>query len=116
MNPIDRSQYKMLKRIKKAGVLSRDVLADYEKEICIYLLQNSFIKTINEKPHTIEEAFNNKKLPNDIELSQLGRAAMFDFRSKFYKWWIPVVISIVSVVLSSTSIISQIVQLLVKLP
>ena len=115
MNPIDKSQYKMLKRIKKDGLLRRDALTDYEKEICMYLLQNSFIKRVNERPHTLEESFNSKNLPNDIELSQLGRAAMFDFRSKFYKWWIPVVISIVSVALSSTSIISQVVQLLAKL-
>ena len=115
MNPINRKQYKMLKRIRKAGSLKRDDLADSEKEICNYLMQSSFIKKVGDKSHSIEEAYNSRKLPEDIELSQSGEAAMFDFRSKFYKWWIPVVISIVSVLLSSASIVSQLVQLLARL-
>lgn len=87
-------------------------LNDVEKDICKYLLTNSFIKNRKQLDHAMEDMYNSKALPANIEITQAGEAALYEFRSKFYKWWIPVVISVVSVALSAVSIISQVVQLL----
>lgn len=112
MEPLSKPQYKLLKRIYRVKSVKLDSLNDVEKDICKYLLVNSFIKSRKQLGHTMEDMYNSKELPANIEITQAGEAALYDFRSKFYKWWIPVFISAVSVALSAVSIISQVVQLL----
>lgn len=112
MESLSRPQYKLLKRIYRMKSIRLNSLNDVEKDICKYLLANSFIKNRKQLDHAMEDMYNSKALPANIEITQAGEAALYEFRSKFYKWWIPVVISVVSVALSAVSIISQVVQLL----
>lgn len=112
MESLSKPQYKLLKRIYRMKSIRLNSLNDVEKDICKYLLTNSFIKNRKQLDHAMEDMYNSKALPANIEITQAGEAALYEFRSKFYKWWIPVVISVVSVALSAVSIISQVVQLL----
>ncbi len=113
MTSLSKEQYKMLLRISRYHGLNASSLDGHEIEICKYLLHNSFVKGRVFHQHDINgNAVTTKSLPANIEITQAGEAALYEFKSQFYKWWIPVIISIISVALSSTSIISQVIQLL----
>ena len=115
MLDINKQQYKMLCRIQKHKVVTTDNFSSEELEICQYLMENNCIKARHFSRTDIHGDLHiTKTLPTNLMLTQTGKAQIYAFRSTFYKWWIPVVISVISVALSSASIISQVIQLLIK--
>lgn len=105
----------MLCRIQKHNVVTTDNFSPEELEICQYLMENNCIKGRHFSHADIHGNLHiTKALPNNLMLTQTGKAQIYAFRSTFYKWWIPVVISVISVALSSASIISQVIVLLIK--
>lgn len=112
MVDISKPQYKMLKKLHKNKFLSYECLSDEEKEICAYLLQHNLIsvtKKIGEFSKT------DMILPplkiDSCSITQSGEAQIYIFKSTFYKWWIPVIISLVALALSIASLIVQIMQI-----
>lgn len=87
MNDLSKKQYKMLCEIKKRGGIFNRPLSTEEKEICKYLSKLGclyFITTPSSK--------------KTVQLTQFGETQIYAFRSTFYKWWIPVIISMLAAI------------------
>ena len=99
--PIDRSQYHILKKIRKYGQLSVDSLSTKQYSDCEYLRQQGFVSAI-EKSNAINSGDVSQFYSEIVsyEITPSGRAAIYSFKATFYKWWIPVVISIASLLVS----------------
>lgn len=103
---LSKSQYKMLCKVYKANRLSASTLTEKELEICRYLMENDCLKSNYVSRTNISgKLFISKSLPSDIEITQTGEAQIYIFRSTFYKWWIPVVISVFALISSVLSIL-----------
>lgn len=89
---ISKSQYKMLRKIQKQKSISASSLSENELEICQHLMEMECLKC--------RDFFGKRALPSEVEVSQKGEAQIYLFRSTFYKWWIPVVISILALIVS----------------
>lgn len=112
---LSKEQYKMLCKIKKHKGLSRSSLSDVELAICQYLLMRDCIAKPKHVsiPWQIDKSQTQNQLPEHLVITQFGEAQVYTFRSKFYKWWIPVVISIIALI---TSIAVPVFQLLLQRP
>lgn len=98
---LSKEQYKMLLKIKKSNKLPTSSLTEKELEICTFLMYKHCITSrlfscpdITGVNHTLE------KLPKELTITQTGEAEIYVFRSTFYKWWIPVVISVLALLVS----------------
>lgn len=90
MIDISRPQFKMLLKIKRARGLYADSLSLEELSICEYLLSNGCISD-----HTVPGSASPL-----LKITQFGDAQIYIFASTFYKWWIPVIISIIALIIS----------------
>lgn len=106
MLDISKEQYKMLSKINKSTTLQTSSLSTEELDICQYLLDHEFIKAKERPlPNFIGGIHVQKTLPPNLELTQTGKAQLYAFRSTFYKWWIPVIISIFALITSVAAIL-----------
>ena len=113
MVDLSKKQYKMLCRIKKQGNISLTSLTEDEKSVCLYLLDQKCIVSPKRLPAPWQSSNTptSPSLPSVIRITQTGEAQIYTFRSKFYKWWIPVVISIIALI---TSVAVPVAQLLLQ--
>lgn len=103
---ISREQYKMLLKIDKAKTLQASSLSAEELEICEYLVDHECIKARTFAHPDFEGTIQvQRSLPPNIELTQIGKAQLYAFRSTFYKWWIPVIISLFALITSVVAIV-----------
>lgn len=110
MVDLSKKQYKMLCKIKKNGFIEKSSLSNTELSICQYLLSVDCLQAFHEVVPSLNfdtKIQTVKRLPLKIELNQTGEAQIYAFRSTFYKWWIPVVISVISLLISITIPITQ---------
>ena len=106
MLDISREQYKMLSKINKATTLQSSSLSTEELEICEYLVDHECIKARTFAHPDFKGGIHvQRSLPPDIELTQTGKAQLYAFRSTFYKWWIPVIISVLALIISAIAIL-----------
>ncbi len=105
MSNLSKSQYKMLCRIKKEKTTSTNSLSKEEVEICSYLLTHGcIVPRCSPALNSSGRLINIKLLPEHLKITQEGEAHIYSFRSTFYKWWIPVVVSIFSLLISIASL------------
>lgn len=98
---ISRGQYLLLKKFRKDNI-SAESLDKKQLDDCDYLVKCGFLKAIKELKlyeHAIGGA---RPIPTIASFSTTasGRAAIYSFKATFYKWWIPVIISIASLIVS----------------
>jgi hypothetical protein len=108
MIDLSKKQYKMLCKIKRNGSIEKSSLSDNELTICQYLLTKDCLLASYQTVPNFNKIQSIKKLPPQIMLNQTGEAQIYAFRSTFYKWWIPVVISFISLLISITMPIIQV--------
>lgn len=108
MVDISKPQYKMLKKLHKNKCLSYEYLSDEEKEICTYLLQHNLISVTKKMGEFSKTDMILPPLKIDsCSITQSGEAQIYIFKSTFYKWWIPVLISIAALIISIWSVLMQ---------
>lgn len=112
MIDISKEQYRLLKKIKKSKRIPTSTLTDSELEICKYLMHNNCIEAALFSHQDITGAYHTlKKLPKEIALTQAGESQIYAFRSTFYRWWIPVIISAIALIVSISVPIAQVLML-----
>lgn len=102
MIEISNRHYRFLKRIKKQRILYVSNLSSDEKAIARYLATAKCIKAKNQINQSIPEI--TRITPKSYEITQYGKAQIYAFKAKFYKWWIPVVISVCALIVSVASL------------
>lgn len=101
MIDISYPQYKMLRTIQRKKLISTAFLSNEELDICLYLLEHDCVKDIAFSGIDFSgNVIKDSSLPPDIKITQTGEAQLYVFRSKFHKWWIPVLISLLSFIVS----------------
>lgn len=99
MIEINSQQYRMLKRIRRYKKLDTSKLSEEELEICDFLVSNNFLVASSSRA---EEIANHTEYVNIVAesyaITQEGCAQIYAFASKFRKWWIPVVISLLAAI------------------
>lgn len=112
MVDISKSQYKMLVKVHKRNQLPYESLSEEEKDICSYLLAHNLIRVIKQLDKSSAPSM---QLPavkiKSVQITQAGMAQIYTFKSTFYKWWIPVVISIIALILSAIGLLWQLLNL-----
>ena len=96
MAELDFSQYWLLLKIKRCKVVPGESIKNKHSENLSYLLSKNYI--CYSRPAT------SRSLPVYRTTPQ-GRAAIYDFRISYMKWWIPVVISIGSLIVSAIALL-----------
>ena len=99
MIDIDFKQFRMLKRIKHKKLIKSTNFTKEQLDICAYLKSNDFITVrtvLSESPHY-----------NEYRITQKGSAQLSAYVASFHKWWIPLIISIGSFILSCISLLKQ---------
>lgn len=96
------SQYLMLKRIKKANPLLNQNLSQEQYEIIQYLEEHNFVEEIvSDDDWTFD---NNILFTNSASVgfraTETGKAQISTYNATFFKWWIPLVISIIALAVS----------------
>ena len=111
MLEIDKKQYKLLKYISRHSPIACASFSSEQQEICKYLLSKKMIHGITgHNPDAPKDVFQIAIVSYSI--TQLGMAQIYLFKSTSYKWWIPVVISVISLSLSAVAVICSILELL----
>lgn len=111
MLEIDKKQYKLLKYISRHSPITYASFSPEQQEICKYLLSKKMIRGITGyNPNAPKDVFQTTIFSYSI--TQLGMAQIYSFKSTLYKWWIPVIISIISLSLSAVAVICSILELL----
>lgn len=90
---MNKHQYKFMKMLNKVELISSKSLTENENEMCKYLQLNGYI--MQEMIHQVEH----------YKVTQAGKSAMFDFKIKYYRWWVPVIVSALALLISITSLI-----------
>lgn len=95
MIEISKPQYKLLVKIKKGKITSYKDLTNEQEEILEFLTENNCIVAAS----FTQNGFVNKgkvvyRYPERLKITQFGEACIYAFRAKFYKWWIPLLVSI----------------------
>lgn len=100
MSQIDPRQYSFLSKLMH-DMVKIDSLDDSEKDDCDYLIECGYVEEVKEL--ILCDTFHGtRKLPRTVayKITPAGRAARYEFKAKFYKWWIPVLISIAAILVS----------------
>lgn len=104
MVDINHDQYKMLKRISKAQSIETDSLTDEEKKICDFLCENRFILPQSDWDYEESNLSYAPFVPHikskKYVITQAGKAQIYSFKAAFHKWWIPLAISILALIVS----------------
>ena len=95
---ISRAQYNLLKRAIKSKELCVDDLNDIELEQAKFLYKNKFL-VVSERKTSSSNGITGIYIYK-YKVSQSGEAEMYLFKTSFYKWWVPVVISIGAFIVS----------------
>lgn len=107
MIDLSKEQYKMLCKIQKKNLTKSD-LSERELSVCEYLLEIECIRPDTQiLPNYGGRSSVVKLFPSKLECTQKGEAQVYAFRSTFYKWWIPVVISVIALLVSIIVPITQ---------
>ena len=106
---IDPSQYKLLKRLHRHGPVEISSLSESQKKDCKYLFDCGCISVIK-SPVELNTVQGRRHLfqATAYEITPLGRASEYNYKSTFYKWWIPVVISIAATIIALSSLLLSI--------
>lgn len=91
---ISKKQYKLLKKISKNKTIKNKELNNLK-----YLLSIKCVER-NTSNDITDEAGNLISTDEIYIITSYGEAVMYDFKATFYKWWIPVVISIGAFIVS----------------
>lgn len=85
---MNKQQYAFLKKLSKAGSTSSKDLSDTEHSMKQYLFVLGYISQTmrNKTPY--------------YHVTQKGEDEMFQFALKYYRWWIPVIISCIALIVS----------------
>lgn len=101
MSNISKEQYRLLKKIQRMESISPNSLTDNELNICKFLSDKGFLSVTNKYQKTSDGNLNIfSSSPSEYSITQSGKAEIYIFKSTFYKWWIPVVISIAALIVS----------------
>ena len=88
-----KEQYKFMKKIVNSKSLCREDLTDNERDMQKFLQEKHFLS------QTIKTGF------VYYEVTQKGKSEMFEFALKYYRWWIPVIISATALIVSIIALI-----------
>ena len=99
-------QYRMLKKINKLSALSTAGLTEEELDICSFLCKHEFLEVDHQYHYTPNGEIDIFGLyPSSYSITQSGKAQISAYESSFHKWWIPVVISVISLIVSLISLL-----------
>lgn len=108
MVDISFKQYKMLKRINKNQSVKYEEFTEEEIKTCEFLAEKDFV-TLNTKSVPVPNNPYNAHIPvlDNYEITEEGKAQISAYISSFHKWWIPLIVSIASFILSCISLLKQ---------
>lgn len=88
-----KEQYRFLKKIDADTLVSRDTLTDNELDMQQYLQQNQMLSQVmkNRTPH--------------YYVTQHGKSEMTNFMLSYYRWWLPVIVSVAALIVSTLAFI-----------
>ena len=98
MIEISNKQYRFLKKIKRRTVVYVSDLSPNEITMARYLSTAKCIKAVHRMDLSVPDVA--RVVPKSYQITQYGEAQLYTFKAKFYKWWIPVVISIFALIIS----------------
>lgn len=108
MSSIDSKQYKLLTKLKHND-LPADSLSPIESEDCFYLVHCGYVTPIKDRVMCNTPSGSRRLLKTTCyKITPYGRAARYEFKATFYKWWIPVIISILAIVISLAALLVDI--------
>lgn len=115
MTDINYPQYRMLCRAKKVTSMNPSKFSKEETDICEFLCSCGFL-TKTEK-HVRDS--NGKVNIFEFEvtgytITQAGKAQISVYRLSFHKWWIPLIISIASLILTYMNKLLELFQSLIR--
>lgn len=94
MVDISFQQFRMLRRAKSTPILTGSLSLN-EEAICDYLCEMGFLKA------SFDIDVDKEQLDfTQYSITQAGEAQLYAFVSAFHKWWISVVIALISLVVS----------------
>ena len=104
---ISRGQYLLLKKFRKDNI-SAESLDKKQLDDCDYLVKCGFLKAIKELKLFEHSIGGPRPIPTITSFTTTapGRAAIYSFKATFYKWWIPVIISIASLGVSIIALLA----------
>lgn len=91
MTDIARTQFFLMVKMQRRGSLSYDSLNDSGKDDLNFLKNKGYVRISRPASPGASARYS---------VTAAGRAALYAFRSTFLKWWIPVVISVASFIVS----------------
>lgn len=91
MTDIARTQYLLMCKMNRKKSISISSMSNRQKDDLDFLKSKGYVKISKPATHSS---------PAQYQVTAAGRAAMYVFLSTFYKWWIPVIISIGSLTVS----------------
>lgn len=91
MTDIARTQFFLMVKMQRRGSLSYDSLNDSGKDDLNFLKSKGYVRISRPASPGASACYS---------VTAAGRAALYAFRSAFLKWWIPVVISVASFIVS----------------
>lgn len=98
---ISSEQYRLMCTIERNSKINTTAFTGKEKQDFDFLLKKKYIEPIQER-QPIDTPTGFRRIPQTIgyRTTSEGRAIAYTFKATFYKWWIPVLLSIVSIALS----------------
>lgn len=96
MSELDFKQYRLLSKIKRRKTLSGESIKRTQAEDLSYLLNKKYV------------CYSRVQTPHSSAVyctTPQGRAAIYDFRISYMKWWVPVIISLASLIVSVIALI-----------
>lgn len=91
MTDIARTQFFLMVKMQRRGSLSYDSLNDSGKDDLNFLKSKGYVRISRPASPGASARYS---------VTAAWRAALYAFRSTFLKWWIPVVISVASFIVS----------------
>lgn len=92
-------QYKILLTFRRhGGSLSHDRVSRFDAEDVKTLIRFGYLKCNH-------ESFIDPSFRNTYRLTGEGKSAMHDFWVSNYRWWIPVIISLIAIIISIISLV-----------
>lgn len=113
MVDIDFKQFKMLLKLKHNNIKTDKIeLSEEDQDILEFLIKNNFAVIIDDIKYIPSSSnFVIGEIPilnsTTYQITQDGKAQISAYVSSFHKWWIPLVISIGSFILSCISLLKQ---------
>lgn len=87
---MNREQIKLLKRIKKAGLINRLDISSEETEIIFFLNRNRYVSP--------------KSIPNNtnqyFKITELGKSELYKIKTEKFRFILPIVISAFALIIS----------------